>query len=78
MHNKEIMVAYKREKNLMKFLTRADLYNIIKNVDDKIHTHALWKKRCDSCTNFVVAKSNFKCSVKKEFTKLDGLPLHFL
>ena len=34
MQNKEIMVAYKREKNLKELLTRTDPYNIINIVDD--------------------------------------------
>ena len=55
MQNKEIMVAYKREKNLKELLTRADPYNIINNVDDEMHAYVPCKKRCDSCTNFVVA-----------------------
>ena len=33
MQNKEIMVAYKHEKNLKELLTRADPYNSIRNVD---------------------------------------------
>ena len=37
MQNKEIMVAYKREKKLKELLTRADPYNIINNVDDEMH-----------------------------------------
>ena len=54
------MVAYKRAKNLKELLTRVDPYNIINNVDDKMHTYAPCKKRCDSRTNLVVAKSSFK------------------
>ena len=60
MQNKEIMVAYKREKNLKELLTRVDPYDIINNVDDEMHTYVPCKKRCDSCTNFVVAKSSFE------------------
>ena len=68
MENKEIMVAYKREKNLKELLTRADPYNIINNVDDEMYTYVPCKKRCDSCTNFVVAKSSFECfSAKSSF-----------
>ena len=33
MQNKEIMVAYKHEKNLNELLTRANPYNSISNVD---------------------------------------------
>ena len=47
MQNKEIMVAYKREKKLKKLLTRADPYNIISNVDDEMHTYVPCKQRCD-------------------------------
>ena len=47
MQNKEIMVAYKREKNLKELLTRADPYNIISNVDDEMHTYVPCKQRCD-------------------------------
>ena len=39
MQNKEIMVAYKSEKNLKELLTRADPYNIITHFDDEIHTY---------------------------------------
>ena len=42
--NKEIMVAYKCEKNLKESLTRADPYNIINNVDDEMHTYVPCKK----------------------------------
>ena len=41
MKNKEIMVAYKCEKNLKELLTRADPYNIINNVDDEMHTYEM-------------------------------------
>ena len=64
------MVAYKREKNLKELLTRADPYNIINNVDDKMHTYVPCKKRCDSCTNFVVAKSSFECFATKRIYKV--------
>ena len=37
MQNKEVMVAYKRERNLKELLTRADPYNIIINVIDEMH-----------------------------------------
>ena len=60
MQNKEIMVANKREKNLKDLLTRADPYNIFNYVD-----YFPCKKRCDSCTNFVVAKSSFECFATK-------------
>ena len=59
MQNKEIIVAYKREKKLKKLLTRADPYNIIDNVNDEMHAYVPCKNRCDSCANFVVAKSIF-------------------
>ena len=48
MQNKEIMVAYKHEKNLKELLTKADTYNIINNVDDEMHTYVPCKQRCDS------------------------------
>ena len=38
MQNKEIMVAYKREKNLKELLTRTDPYNI-SNVDDEMYMY---------------------------------------
>ena len=63
------MVAYKREKNLKELLTRADTY-IINNVDDEMHTYIPCKKRCDSCTNFVVAKSSFECFATKRVYKV--------
>ena len=47
MQNKEIMVAYKRQKNLKELLTRADPYNIISNVGDEIHIYVPCKQRCD-------------------------------
>ena len=64
MQNKEVMVAYKRETNLKELLTRTDAYNI-NNVDDEMHTYVPNKKQCDSCANFVVAKSSFKCFATK-------------
>ena len=36
MQNKEIMVAYKRERNLKELLPRADPYNSLSNVDDEM------------------------------------------
>ena len=47
------------QKKLNELLTRADPYNII---------HPC-KKRCDSRTNFVVAKSRFKCFTAKAVYK---------
>ena len=78
MQNKEIMVAYKREKNLKELLTRADPYNSISNVDHEMHTYVPCKQRCDSCGDFVVAKSSFECfATKKKIPILDGLPHAF-
>ena len=70
MQNKEIMVAYKRETNLKELPTRTDPYNIINQDDDEIHTYVPCKKRCDSCTNFVVAKSSFECFATKIIYKV--------
>ena len=70
MQNKEIMVAYKREKNLKELLITANPYNIINNVDEEIHTYVLCKQRCDSCANFVVAKSSFECFATKRVYKV--------
>ena len=70
MQNKEITVAYKREKYLNELLTRADPYNIINNVDDEMHTYVLCKQRCDSYANFVVAKSSFECVATKRVYKV--------
>ena len=55
------MVAYKHEKNLKELLTRADLFDTIYIVDDEMYTYVSCKQRCDSCANFVVAKSSFEC-----------------
>ena len=63
-------VAYKREKNFKELLTRADPYNIINNVDDEMHTYVSCKQRCDSCANFVVAKSSFECFATKRIYKV--------
>ena len=38
---------------------------IINNVDDEIHTFVPCKKRCDSCTNLMIAKSSFECFCTK-------------
>ena len=38
---------------------------IINNVEDEIHTFVPCKKRCDSCTNLMIAKSSFECFVTK-------------
>ena len=77
MQNKEIKVAYKREKNLKELLTRADHYNIIKMLMMKctrmflvskgvIHVQTLWSQ-----------KVVLNVSLQKEFPKLDGLPHAF-
>ena len=63
------MVAYKREKKF-ELLTTADPYNIINNVDDEMYTYVPCKKRCDSCTNFVVAKSSFECFATQRVYKV--------
>ena len=55
---------------MKELLTRADLYHIINNVDDEMHTYVPCKKRCDSCTNFVVAKSSFECFATKRIYKV--------
>ena len=65
MQNKEIVVAYKREKSLRELLARADLSNIISNVEDEMHTYVPCKQRCDSCAKFVVVKSSFECFTTK-------------
>ena len=67
MQNKEIMVAYKRERKLKELLRRADPYNII---DHEMHTYVPCKQRFDSCANFVVAKSSFVCFATKRFYKV--------
>ena len=77
MQNKEIMVAYKRKKNLKELLTRADPYNTISNVGDEIHIYVPCKQRCDLCANFVVAKSSFECFATKRIDKVNGLPHTF-
>ena len=70
MQNKEILVAYKRKKNLKELLMKADPYNIISNIDDEMHTYVPCKQRCDSCANFVVAKSSFECFATKRIYKV--------
>ena len=70
MQNKEIMVAYKHEKNLKELLTSADPYNTINIIDDEIHTYVPCNKRFDLCTHFVVVKSSFKCFVRKRIYKV--------
>ena len=70
MQNKEITVAYKREKYLKELLTRANPYNIINHVDDEMHTYVSCKQRCDSYANFVVAKSSFECVATKRTYKV--------
>ena len=65
MQNKEIMVANKREKILKELLTRADSDHIISHVDDEMQTSVPYIKQYDLCTNFVVAKSSFKCFTTK-------------
>ena len=54
-------MAHKREKKLKKLLARTDPYNTINIIDDEMHRYVPCNKRCDSCTNFVVAKSSFDC-----------------
>ena len=64
--NKEIMATYKREKNLKELLTRVDPYNILNHVNDEMHAYVPCRKRCDSCTNFVITKSSFECFTTKK------------
>ena len=70
MQNKEIMVVFKRAKNLKELLTRANPYNSISNVDDEMHTYVPCKQRCDSCANFVTTKSSFECFATKRIYKV--------
>ena len=49
---------------------RADPYNIINHADNEMHTYVPCKKRFDSCTNFVVAKSSFECLATKGIYKV--------
>ena len=55
---------------MKELLTWADPYNITSNADDEMHTYVPCKQRCDSCVNFVVAKSNFKCFATKRIDKV--------
>ena len=55
---------------MKELLTKAHPYNIINNVDDEMHTYVPCKQRCDSCANFVVAKSSFKCFATKRVYKV--------
>ena len=55
---------------MKELLTRAVPYNIINNVDDETHTYVPCKERCDSCANFVVTKSSFKCFATKSVFKV--------
>ena len=64
------MLWKKIEKNLKELLTNAHPYNTINNVDDEMHTYVPCKQRCDSCANFVVAKSSFKCFATKRVYKV--------
>ena len=64
------MLWKKLEKNLKELLTKAHPYNIINNVDDEMHKYVPCKQRCDSCANFVVAKSSFKCFATKRVYKV--------
>ena len=64
------MLWKKIEKNLKELLTNAHPYNTINNVDDEMHTYVPCKQRCDSCANFVVAKSSFKCFATKRIYKV--------
>ena len=55
---------------MKELLTNAHPYNTINNVDDEMHTYVPCKQRCDSCANFVVAKSSFKCFATKRVYKV--------
>ena len=70
MQNKDVMVAYKRVKNLKELLTRAHPYNSISNIDDEMHKYVPCKQRFDSCANFVVANSSFECFATKRIYKV--------
>ena len=50
--------------------TIADPYNSVSNVDDEMYTYVSCKQRCDSCANFVVAKSSFVCFATKRIYKV--------
>ena len=60
------------KKSLNQLLTRTDSYNTSNNVDDEMHTYVPCNKQCDSCTNFVVAKSSFECYATKRVHKVRG------
>ena len=55
---------------MKELLSRADHYNIINHVDDEMDTYVPCKKRCDSRTKFVVAKSSFECFATKRVYKV--------
>ena len=77
MQNSEIMVAYKREKNLKELLTMANPYITINIVDDEMFRYLPWNKPCDSCANFVISKSSFECFSTKRVYKIRRLPQVF-
>ena len=56
---------------MKELLTRADPYNtIVNNIDDDVHTYVPCSKRCDSCRNFVVAKTSSKYFATKRIYKV--------
>ena len=52
----EIIVAYKRVKNLKELLARADPYSAINNDDHEMYAYIPHNKRCNLCTKPAVAK----------------------
>ena len=65
MQNKEIMAAQNVKKILKELLKITNPYNTINNIDDEMHTYVPCNKRCESCTNVVVAKSSLECFTRK-------------
>ena len=58
------------KKNLKELLTRADSYDIFNHVHDEMYTYLPCRTRYDSCTKFVVTKSNFECFARKKVCKV--------
>ena len=56
---------------MKELLARANPCATINIVDNEMHTEYVpGNKRCDSCTNFLVAKSSFECFVPKRIYKV--------
>ena len=73
-----ISLVYKRENNIKELLTKADPYNIKRNLTSTTTSSYLRCNGCNSCDNFVLPETSIvSFGNKKKISHQKGFLLHF-